>query len=111
MEAFNLNDVIAQQQASGRTYLEFLKVPTLSLGLYALPERGIDPQKPHAEDEVYFVIEGRARVIVGKEERSVAPGSIIFVAAGVPHRFHSILADLKLLVFFAPAEGSRAPHV
>ena len=110
MDAFNLSDVIAQQQASGRTYFEFLKGPALSLGLYALPERGIDPQKPHAEDEVYFVIEGRARVIVGKEEQAVAPGSIIFVAAGVPHRFHSILEDLKLLVFFAPAEGSRAAH-
>jgi mannose-6-phosphate isomerase-like protein (cupin superfamily) len=107
MDSFNLNELMALQQAGGRAYLEFLKVPALSLGLYALPAGGIDLQKPHFEDEVYFVVEGRARVTVGKEEQAIATGSIIFVAAGVPHRFHSIEADLKLLVFFAPAEGSR----
>jgi mannose-6-phosphate isomerase-like protein (cupin superfamily) len=108
MDSFNLNELMARQQAGGRAYLEFLSVPALSLGLYTLPERGIDMQKPHHEDEVYFVVEGKGRVSVGNEEQAVAPGSIIFVAAGVPHRFHSIAADLKLLVFFAPAEGSRA---
>ena len=110
MDSFTLTELNARQQASGRTYLEFFKAPALSLGLYALPPGGIDPQKPHAEDEVYCVVEGRARVTVGKDEQAVAPGSIIFVAAGVPHRFHNIETDLKLLVFFAPSEGSRPAH-
>lgn len=108
MQSFNLSELMDRQQASGRAYLEFLSIPSMSLGVYKLPAGGRDPQKPHGEDEVYFVAEGRAQVTVGAEEQAVEPGSIIFVAAGVPHRFHSIEADLKLLVFFAPAEGSQA---
>jgi mannose-6-phosphate isomerase-like protein (cupin superfamily) len=45
-------------------------------------------------------------ITVGSEDRPVESGSIIFVAAKVNHRFHSITEDLLLLVFFAPAEGS-----
>ena len=37
--------------------------------------------------------------------REVA-GSVIFAPPGLPHRFHSITEDLRLLVFFAPAEGT-----
>jgi len=42
---------------------------------------------------------------VGDEERLVQPGDTIYVAAQVPHKFHTITEDLTLLVFFAPAEG------
>lgn len=83
----------------------------MSLGLYSLPAGGADPQQPHTEDEVYYVISGRAQIRVGaagaEEDRAVQPGSIVFVAANVPHRFHSIAEDLTILVFFAPAEGSQ----
>jgi quercetin dioxygenase-like cupin family protein len=51
---------------------------------------------------------GRATIRVGAEDRTVRPGSIVFVAAGVEHRFHSIEEDLRLLVAFGPAEGSRS---
>jgi quercetin dioxygenase-like cupin family protein len=44
-------------------------------------------------------------ITVGDEDRPVQPGNILFVAADVNHRFHSITEDLLLLVFFAPAEG------
>jgi quercetin dioxygenase-like cupin family protein len=45
---------------------------------------------------------------VGDEDRAVGAGSIIYVAANVEHRFHSIEEELKVLVFFAPAEYSQA---
>ncbi|HEX9924560.1 MAG TPA: cupin domain-containing protein [Anaerolineae bacterium] len=106
MDAFEIADVIAQQTASDRAYLEFLRVPALSMGLYVLPAGGVDPQQPHQEDEVYYVINGRGMITVGDEDRPVEPGSIVFVGAGVEHRFHSISEELKLLVFFAPAESS-----
>ena len=50
------------------------------------------------------MVEGNATVSVGGEERPVEPGSIVFVAARVEHRFHPIAEDLTLLVFFGPAE-------
>lgn len=64
-----------------------------------------DSQQPHAQDEVYYVLSGRAVIRVGDEDRDVSSGSTVFVATGVPHRFHSISEELSLLVFFAPAEA------
>ena len=108
MHAFALDPLAQQRQATGRPYLEFLRVPALSMGLYELPAGGTDPQKPHTEDEVYYVARGRAKLTVGDEERAIGPSSIIYVPAAVPHRFHSISEDLRLLVFFAPAEYSQS---
>ncbi len=108
MDAFELADLAAQQAAGGRPYLEFLTVPDLSVGLYVLRVGQPDLQQPHTEDEVYYVVSGRGRITVGDESRDVGPGSIVFVATAVPHRFHDITEDLTLLVAFGPAEGSRA---
>ena len=108
MEAFELAELLGRRAASGTPYLEFLSVPDLSVGLYVLAAGQPDLQRPHTEDEAYYVISGRGRVTVGDEVRDVQPGSIVFVATAVPHRFHDITEDLTLLVAFGPAEGSRA---
>ncbi len=107
MDAFELADVEASRERSGRPYLEFITVPDLSVGLYVLAAGQPDLQQPHAEDEVYYVVSGAGRITVGDEVREVRPGSIVFVAAKVPHRFHDITDDLTLFVAFGPAEGSR----
>jgi mannose-6-phosphate isomerase-like protein (cupin superfamily) len=109
MDAFEISKIIEAQQHANKSYLEFWRVPSLSLGLYVLPAGGVDPQQPHTEDEVYYVISGRGMMRVQDEDRPVEPGSIIFVRAQVEHRFHSITEELKILVFFAPAEGSQGP--
>ena len=77
----------------------------MSLGIYKLAAGEQDPQRPHEEDEVYFVMEGRAMIHVAGEERKVEAGDLIFVAATDVHYFHEIVKDLTLLVFFAPAES------
>jgi quercetin dioxygenase-like cupin family protein len=108
MRAFTLSQLVEERRQSNRLYLEFLRVPSLSIGLYELPAGGIDPQQPHTEDEVYYVASGQGTIRVDDEDRAVQAGSIVCVAAGVEHRFHSITQDLTILVFFAPAEGSSA---
>jgi mannose-6-phosphate isomerase-like protein (cupin superfamily) len=108
MEAHELADVVVRRQAAGTPYLEFISVPDLSVGLYVLAAGQPDLQQPHTEDEAYYVVAGTGRIQVGDEDRDVRPGSIVFVGAGVPHRFHDITEDLTLLVVFGPAEGSRA---
>lgn len=108
MRAFELSDLAVERARSGHLYHEFLRVPALSAGLYALPADGVDPQGPHDEDEVYYVASGRGRITVGTEDRDVAAGTVIYVPAGVEHRFHSIAEELTILVFFAPAEYTRA---
>jgi mannose-6-phosphate isomerase-like protein (cupin superfamily) len=104
MESHALADVAARQRAAGRPYLEFIRVPGLSVGLYLLPAGGVDGQRPHEEDEVYHAVSGRARMTVGEETVTVAAGSVVYVPARVPHRYHDIEEELRILVFFAPAE-------
>ena len=108
MNSFEVPTLLAEQARTGQAYLEFLRVPSLSMGVYRLPAGGVDPQSPHTEDEVTYVVSGRALMRVGDEDRSIGPGSIVYVAASVPHRFHAIEDELIVLVFFAPAEYSQA---
>lgn len=106
MQAFKISDLTDRNRQQKDPYLEFLRAPALSAGLYMLPEGGVDPQLPHTEDEVYYIVSGRATLRVGEEDQEVEAGSLAFVAANVEHRFHSISEDLSVLVFFAPAEYS-----
>jgi quercetin dioxygenase-like cupin family protein len=99
-----LPEIAEQRVVSGKPYREFLRVPAMSAGLYVLPAGGTDHQKPHREDEIYYVVRGRARFKAGFEDRDVSAGSIIFVAAEIGHRFYDITEELEVLVFFAPAE-------
>ena len=107
MQAFELSELITQREWTNKAYLEFLKVPDLSMGLYVLPAGGVDAQLPHTEDEVYYVVSGKAIIKVADENRDVQTGSVVYVAKNVEHRFHSIEQDLTVLVFFAPAEYSN----
>jgi len=104
LDAFELAHLIDQQEQSNQEYLEFLRVPSLSAGLYMLSAGAADTQEPHTEDEVYYVVSGRGYIQVDSESRPVEAGTLIFVKANVQHHFHSITEDLRVLVIFAPAE-------
>ncbi len=108
MIAHEFSDIKAALEKEGGLWHEFLRVPTMSMGIYSIPAGDDDPQQPHSEDEVYYVVAGRGQIHVAGEDRAVAPGSVVFVAAHDTHYFHSIDEDLDLLVFFAPPEGSLA---
>ena len=107
MQAYELDEVQQAHVATGQLWHEFLRVADLSMGLYRLPAGGTDPQQPHSEDEIYYIIDGRGQIMVDGEDRPVQAGSIVYVGKGVDHRFHTIEEDLQILVFFAPAEGSQ----
>jgi mannose-6-phosphate isomerase-like protein (cupin superfamily) len=102
MNAFEYGEIIQEQAESGKPYLQFINEGTMSLGLYALDAGSIDTQSPHAEDEIYYVVAGQGTIVVAGERRAVRPGSIVFVAKEVEHRFVDIEEDLSILVFFAP---------
>jgi mannose-6-phosphate isomerase-like protein (cupin superfamily) len=106
-QSAELDDAVAAAKAAPDGYAgELLKSPLLSVGVYTLPAGGTDDQTPHAEDEVYYVVRGRAGFQVGGAEHPVRPGSLLFVAAGADHRFHDIEEELILVVFWAPPEHS-----
>lgn len=105
MKAFEINNLKQQHSTLNQLYLEFLREPSMSIGLYILQAGTADPQSPHNEDEVYVILNGRAQITVDGQDRPVQKGSIIFVGKHIDHRFHSIEEDLEILVFFAPAES------
>jgi quercetin dioxygenase-like cupin family protein len=80
------------------------------LDLYCL-EPG-QSQKPHAHegsDKVYLVVEGRARVGVGGEERELAAGEAVLAASGEVHGLaNDSNARAVVLVFMSPPPGKRA---
>ena len=78
----------------------------MSLGIYQLKKGGADPQNPHKQDEVYYVLSGKAKLRVENRTVPANTGAILFVEAGAEHKFIEIEEDLTLLVFFAPAESS-----
>lgn len=106
MKTFHdLPTVSAERAQSGKLYQEFLRVPSLSVGVYVLAAGAADPQNPHNEDEMYYVVRGRGRMRVAAEEQVVKAGSVIFVPAKVDHCFFDVSEELEILVFFAPAES------
>jgi mannose-6-phosphate isomerase-like protein (cupin superfamily) len=100
-EVVDLAEVKSRLKGEAVEYLEFLNVPAISCGLYALQAGSKDMQAPHDEDEVYFVLEGKARMQLGAEEREVRPGSLLYVQAATEHCFFEIEEDMLLLVLFA----------
>jgi mannose-6-phosphate isomerase-like protein (cupin superfamily) len=110
MQIFTLEDMTRATRASAARYHEFLRVPALSAAMYILPGGEADTQTPHSEDEVYLVTRGTGRVQVGDEYAAVGPGSLVYVAQDVEHRFLDYDEDLEILVLFAPAyTGRRTP--
>ena len=94
------------QRIGDERYHEFLRVPAMSAGIYVLPPGATDAQTPHNEDEIYYVVRGKAKMRLGREEREVREADVIFVEAGLEHRLFDIAEELILLVIFAPAESS-----
>lgn len=89
------------------TYVEHVRTADLSVGTYAIPAGGADPQQPHTEDEVYVVIAGRATLVTDQGTFRAVPGDILFVPAGVGHHFDTVEPDFRVAVVFGPAEGTR----
>jgi len=105
--AFELGDLIDKQRGSSAPYHEFLRVPSMSCGVYSLRTGATDLQSPHDEDEVYFVVSGRGRVRLAEEERVIGPGSVLYVKATSEHSFFEIDEDITMVVFFGSGGPAR----
>jgi mannose-6-phosphate isomerase-like protein (cupin superfamily) len=90
----------------GERFVELFRHGSLSIELYA--PRGVDPQGPHTRDEVYAVVRGSGWFRNGSDRRRFGPGDILFVPAGVVHRFEEFTDDMVVWVFFYGPEGGEA---
>ena len=105
-KVFHIDELTPKVQGKDPCFLEYLRMPGLSSAVYRLPAGSRDMQAPHLEDEIYFVIEGKATLKVGDGEKQVAPGTILYVRATEEHSFFNITDDLTLLAFFGKSDMS-----
>ena len=100
-QVFHLNELQKNLKGEPVEYMEFMRVPSLSCGIYHLKAGSKDMQGPHDEDEIYYVLAGKAHLQVEDEDHQVAPGDVLYVRATSEHSFFEIKEDMTLLVFFA----------
>jgi mannose-6-phosphate isomerase-like protein (cupin superfamily) len=91
---------------AGERWAIVLEHGTLEVEVYA--PRGTDPQKPHTRDELYVVVAGRGEFVNGPNRARFVPGDVLFVPAGVTHRFEDFSDDLAVWVMFYGPEGGEA---
>ena len=103
-QVFEVAELMQKVAGNEPRFHEFLRVPSLSISVYRLPAGCKDMQAPHLEDEVYFVLEGKARLQVDGNEKEVKSGSVLYVKAETEHSFFDIEEDLTVLALFG-AQG------
>ncbi|MFG0285444.1 MAG: cupin domain-containing protein [Phycisphaerales bacterium JB039] len=112
--AFGIDEVLAKRKELNRSYHEFLKKPSMRCAVFVLPRGAVDQQTPHETDELYYVLRGRATLRVGTgagiEDVECRKGSVLFVGAGVEHRFVNIEEDLEMLVIFSEKQAPALPE-
>ena len=100
---------VAQGQATkllpGKLAAPVLLHGSLLVEYYA--PRGRDVQTPHTRDEVYVVIQGSGSFVNGGVQHPFGPGDVLFVPAGVVHRFEEFTDDFAVWVMFYGPEGGE----
>jgi mannose-6-phosphate isomerase-like protein (cupin superfamily) len=90
----------------GERFAKVLGHGSMEVEVYA--PRGTDPQTPHTRDELYVVVSGSGQFVNGSKRHSFGPGDVLFVPAGVEHRFEDFTDDLAVWVVFYGPEGGEA---
>lgn len=80
---------------------------TLQVKMYR--PAGQDPQKPHTRDELYVIARGTGWFVNGDERHAFRTGDVLFVPAGVTHRFEEFSDDFCTWVMFYGPEGGESP--
>lgn len=99
MHAFGVKSVAERLRAAGGGYEIVHESEGMEVGVYALVAPEPDRQQPHADDEIYVVLEGSGVLEVSGETVSVQEGDAVFVEAGAEHRF-TAYEQLAVLVIF-----------
>lgn len=100
MDAIDVAAAKNRLETAGGGYEIVHESPGLEVGVYVLVAPEPDRQHPHADDEVYVVLEGRGTLEVEGESVPVSEGKTVFVPAGAEHRFTGY-EGLSVLVIFS----------
>ncbi len=101
-QIFDINGLREGRDATQSVqFSEIFHTDSMQCGLYHLKKGSKDMQTPHDEDEMYYVLEGRARLRIGDTVQEVTAGTLMYVSATQEHSFFEIEEDMTLLVLFA----------
>ena len=89
----------------GQRSAEVFSHGTMVVKYYA--PRGTDEQTPHTRDELYVVAQGSGTFINGDDQHPFSSGDVLFVRAGMPHRFENFTDDFGTWVIFYGPEGGE----
>ena len=89
----------------GACFTEAFRHGSMSVELYA--PRGLDPQQPHRQDELYVVLSGTGTFFRDGERVPFGPGDVLFVPAGMVHRFETFTDDFQTWVIFWGPDGGE----
>jgi mannose-6-phosphate isomerase-like protein (cupin superfamily) len=103
--ALTLADAGAAIAKASVNFATLFKQGTLEIEIYR--PVGVDRQEPHKKDEVYVIIDGIGKFLHGNQLSSFRRGDVLFVRAGVPHRFENFSPDFATWVFFYGPEGGE----
>jgi mannose-6-phosphate isomerase-like protein (cupin superfamily) len=89
---------ILRAHPDGKPFATLLEHGKMYVEVYQ-PQQ-VDLQKPHDQDEIYVVISGSGTFFNDGQSRPFAAGDLIFVPAGVEHRFQDFTDDFATWVVF-----------
>jgi mannose-6-phosphate isomerase-like protein (cupin superfamily) len=70
--------------------------------------KNIDIQLPHLQDEIYVIASGNSDFYRNGERISCKTGDVIFVPAGMEHRFENFTSDFATwVIFYGPKGGEK----
>ena len=109
IENLTIDNALGQlPTASGEPFINLFNHGTLEIEMYA--PKGHDPQQPHDKDEVYVIAKGTGWFVNGNSRHRFEPGQVLFVAAGVEHRFEDFSDDFSTWVIFYGPDGGESQN-
>ncbi len=100
-DAYNVDDILRMMIRDGDWCCTFLQRGSMDVGVLRLKPGEEDPQAPHVNDEVYYIIKGDGFIRIEDKDIPVKDGSVIFVPARARHKFHGNTKELVALYIFA----------
>ena len=105
-----LSQALSALEDVDERFVKVMSHGTMEVEVY-VPE-GKDLQTPHTRDELYIVMQGTGIFLNGMDRHAFGPGDVLFVPAGVEHRFESFTDDFKTwVIFYGPEAGENSNDV
>jgi len=99
-DIYDTKEILKKLDSSGNWFYGFLSKNSMDAGILRLMPGEKEPQAPHTNDELYYVINGNGFIRIENEDISIKPGNIIFVPAGKKHHFHDNKDELQIMYVF-----------